>query len=345
MDALLLQASASAIPLKDETVQCVVTSPPYWGLRAYSGEQTVAWADGTCHPLGLEPTPELYVEHMVEVFREVRRVLRRDGTLWLNLGDSYFGTGKGPTHPTGFHGGGNGSAYPTAGVYSHDTLKQKDLVGIPWMVTFALRRDGWYLRSDIIWHKPNPMPESVTDRPTKAHEYIFLLAKSERYFYDHAAIREAQTYGGRDNGVGFGHGYDPEFKGRKKNGNKERKYRADMGGRDDYRGHQGCSFPWTDQDGKRNKRSVWTVPTAPYKGAHFATFPPELIEPCILAGSRPDDVVLDPFAGTGTTGEVALLNGRRFQGIELNPEYFEQHLCRRIERAAAEGYQQPLIAS
>jgi len=319
--------------LPTNSVHCVVTSPPYYGLRDY----------GVDSQIGLEPTPDAYVAELVAVCREIRRVLRDDGTLWLNLGDSYFGTGKGPTHPTGFHAGGNGTAYPTVGVYSHDTLKQKDLCGIPWRVAFALQADGWWLRQDIIWHKPNPMPESVTDRCTKAHEYLFLLAKQERYYYDAEAIKEDAV--------------------------------ADGAG--------------------RNRRSVWTVTAEPYAEAHFATYPPALIEPCILAGTsergccptcgapwervvetrpnpagitggrhrevaRPDGIanrtgrdydaestagqsrtvgwrpvckcppadpvpctVLDPFNGAGTTGLVAIRNGRRYIGCELNPDYIE----------------------
>jgi DNA modification methylase len=262
----LIKASANALPLEDESVQTCVTSPPYWGLRAYAGEQLTTWADGSVHALGLEPTPELYVQHMVEVFREVRRVLRDDGTLWLNLGDSYAAGREGHGTRVGFKQGTN-----RASANGHDgarpsapDLKPKDLVGIPWMVAFALRADGWYLRSDIIWHKPNPMPESVTDRPTKSHEYLFLLTKSERYFYDATAIRETGATGAWDamppiGGVKHVEGNDNAT----------------------YSGNQPAS------DGRRNKRTVWTVATRPYSGAHFATFPPDLIEPCILAGSSP----------------------------------------------------------
>jgi DNA modification methylase len=261
MSYLLLQASANALPLADASVQCVVTSPPYWGLRQYAGEQLTTWADGTEHALGLEPTPELYVQHMVEVFREVRRVLRADGTLWLNLGDSYAASQKGT--------GGGWAADPNN--YAHKAqaygsrkfdlgdLKPKDLVGIPWMVAFALRADGWYLRSDIIWHKPNPMPESVTDRPTKSHEYLFLLTKSERYFYDADAIKEAGAGRERFGNTGGKQGVNAD--------------RNDGGRRD------------MEIIESRNKRSVWTIATRPYPGAHFATFPEALVEPCILAGS------------------------------------------------------------
>ena len=321
----LIHCSATSIPIEDESVQTCVTSPPYWGLRQYAGEQREVWggaadcahewgAEGerkssgglnsttigngsgqstsvgslfvastgawcACGAwygaLGLEPTPELYVAHMVDVFREVRRVLRRDGTLWLNLGDSYAG---------GTQTGRNDAGRPQKdrGWAEYDIprqkakreltngLKPKDLVGIPWMVAFALRADGWYLRSDIIWHKPNPMPESVTDRPTKAHEYLFLLTKSERYFYDADAIREANT-GTVGNARSFrgggaytsGQSFDNStLVERDSHGND-----GEMAG--------------------RNKRTVWTIATRPYPGAHFATYPEQLVEPCILAGTSP----------------------------------------------------------
>jgi DNA modification methylase len=268
--------------LPDESVHCVVTSPPYWGLRDY----------GIAGQLGLEPTPDAYVANMVDVFREVRRVLRRDGTLWLNLGDSYFGTGKGPTPPTGIHGN-NGIPYPIKGVYSDGILKQKDLCGIPWRVAFALQTDGWYLRQDIIWSKPNPMPESVTDRCTKAHEYIFLLSKSERYYYDQEAIAEPITQSTIE--------------------------RLSQPTLDQQEGGVAGSVPWEGMS--RNKRSVWEVTTQPFSEAHFGTFPPALIEPCILAGCPKDGTVLDPFGGAGTTGLVADRLQRNAVLIELNPEY------------------------
>jgi DNA modification methylase len=248
--------------MPDGVVQCVVTSPPYWGLRDYGVEGQ----------LGLEKTPEEYVAKMVEVFREVRRVLRDDGTLWLNLGDSYTGSGVNDGRTNAGLNQGNaregnlGSSRPNTKI---EGLKPKDLVGIPWRVAFALQADGWYLRSDIIWAKPNPMPEGVTDRPTKSHEYIFLLSKSARYFYDAEAIAEA------------------------------------------------C----VNDNTTRNKRSVWTVATAPRKGSHFATFPLELPELCIKAGTKQGDVVLDPFLGSGTVAEVARLNNRIGLGFELNPKY------------------------
>lgn len=237
---------------------------------------------------------------MVEVFREVRRVLRDDGTLWLNLGDSYANDGKwggstGGKHASALHGNsGIGRRLLTTG------LKPKDLIGIPWRVAFALQADGWYLRQDIIWHKPNPMPESVTDRCTKAHEYIFLFAKSERYYFDADAIKE-QAVSNHASGNGF--------KGR-------------QGGaiHMPMSGGAGTADQWLP-GGMRNRRSVWTVSTKPFKGAHFATFPPDLIDPCVLAGCPVDGTVLDPFFGAGTTGLVAQKHGRNCVGIELNPDY------------------------
>jgi DNA modification methylase len=306
--------------LPDASVHCCVTSPPYWGLRDYGHDGQI----------GLESTPEAYVARMVEVFREVRRVLRDDGTCWVNLGDSYFGTGRGPTHPTGFHGGDNGTSFPTKGVYSHSTLKGKDLCGIPWRVAFALQADGWWLRQDIIWHKPNPMPESVRDRCTKAHEYVFLLTKSERYWYDAEAVSEpvsASSVARVSQATWDGqHGSDrvpgktngPMKAVLKRSGNKERKSAKE---RDCPRNGVCGSVPW--EGTTRNKRSVWTVTTRPYKGAHFATMPPDLVEPCIKAGCPEGGTVLDPFAGSGTTLAVAAELGRSGIGCELNPEYIE----------------------
>lgn len=283
--------------LESETVQTCVTSPPYFGLRDY----------GHKGQIGLEETPEAYVAKLVELFREVKRVLRNDGTLWLNLGDSYASTKVGNTNGT------YGKVKQKAGV-NDDTrvrtippgLKQKNLIGIPWRVAFALQADGWYLRQDIIWHKPNPMPESVTDRCTKAHEYIFLLSKSPSYYYNTEAIKERgvmQSAGSdqRDtqetHGLGSGNSGINAAKARMKEELRRNGYVM------------------------RNKRSVWTVTTKPYKGAHFATFPPALIEPCILAGAPKNGIVLDPFFGSGTTGAVAKKLDRDFIGIELNPEY------------------------
>ena len=297
--------------LADKSVQTVVTSPPYWGLRDYA---TAKWVGGTnpeCDhnelrndnneksmenngyrgcakcgarridkQIGLEATPEEYVQNMVEVFREVMRVLRNDGTLWLILGDTYASFRDSKCVPQTLGGGQrsmptSGAANRSATAFAESNIKNKDLVGVPWRVAFALQSAGWWLRSDIIWHKPNPMPESVTDRPTKAHEYIFLFTKSARYFYDSEAISEQSVRAGETVIV-------------------------------------------TD---RRNKRSVWTVNTKPYSAAHFATFPAALITPCILAGSRPGDIVLDPFAGSGTTGQVAVETGRRAVLCELSEKY------------------------
>lgn len=282
--------------LPDESVQCCVTSPPYWGLRDY----------GVAGQFGLEHTPEEYVTNMVQVFREVRRVLRNDGTLWLNLGDSYSCGGRGG----GMKGEDGEKQRSNAGALlgpkkAPPGLKPKDLVGIPWRVAFALQSDGWYLRSDIIWHKPNPMPESVTDRPTRAHEYIFLLTKQERYLYNSEAIMEKSRNHGRriilgeksfSKGQANGAGVDPSGNG---------------------------TSDYYDCPENRNKRSIWTVPTSPYRDAHFATYPPDLIKPCILAGTSPGDTVIDPFSGSGTTGMVSIELGRSAILIELNPEYLK----------------------
>lgn len=252
--------------MADNSVHCCVTSPPYWGLRDY----------GVGGQLGLEKTPEEYVAKVVEGFREVRRVLRDDGTLWLNLGDSYNSSSQN-NHGSGGPMPKNGLAVEYGKWAGHrknvEGMKTKDLVGIPWMVAFALRADGWYLRSDIIWHKPNPMPESVTDRPTKSHEYIFLLSKSERYFYDAISIMEPAKYGEEHANKSTSWGT-----------NRKHPNKANV---DDYAfaGENHTTSRMEDGEYGRNKRSVWTVPTAPYKGAHFATFPPDLIKPCILAGT------------------------------------------------------------
>lgn len=280
--------------LPDESVQCCVTSPPYWGLRDYSVDSQ----------FGLEHTPEEYVTNMVQVFREVRRVLRNDGTLWLNLGDSYSCGGRGG----GMKGEDGEKQRSNAGTLlgpkkAPPGLKPKDLVGIPWRVAFALQSDGWYIRSDIIWHKPNPMPESVTDRPTKSHEYIFLLTKQERYFYDAEAIKESAVTNPHNSGYVDGEKYAVGPMNR--NGHSQR---------------EDPDRVWA-QDGTRNKRSVWTIPTTPYRDAHFATYPPDLIKPCILAGTSPGDTVIDPFSGSGTTGMVSIELGRSAILIELNPEY------------------------
>ncbi len=290
--------------LPASSVNCCVTSPPYFGLRDYG-------VDGQ---IGLEETPDAYVAKMVEVFREVRRVLRDDGTLWLNLGDSYAANRSYQVPSTLMNGDNTNKAQAAAnqGMKAADfNLKPKDLIGIPWRVAFALQADGWYLRQDIIWHKPNPMPESVRDRCTKAHEYIFLLSKSGRYFFDSNAIKEP---------------YSDSYKNDKRHGNAKtthnnwKNYSGQGSGVQTPTQLHDSMFNKPLGDG-RNKRSVWTVTTKPFKGAHFATFPTDLIEPCILAGCPEDGVVLDPFSGAGTTGLVAKKHNRSFVGIELNPEY------------------------
>lgn len=332
-------------------VQTCVTSPPYFGLRDYG-------VDGQ---LGLEQTPDEYVARMVEVFRCVRDVLADDGTLWLNIGDSYAGSwgaqSRGNTvgeatsrlqgtsmlsarqiaaRPLGLTG--TGSVKNTPGI------KPKDMIGIPWMLAFALRADGWYLRQEIIWHKPNPMPESVRDRCTKAHESIFLLAKSERYFYDHEAIKEPAVGVQSGTGVGWNHtaAADPrDARGIDRGRTKRDNFKRDGSKREQAIPGQSVGTHREDRPDStydlftRNRRSVWTIPTRPYKGAHFAVFPPALVEPCILAGSRPGDVVLDPFMGSGTTAEVAVLLGRQFLGCELN-EGYKPLQDERIDRALAQ---------
>lgn len=248
--------------LPDSSVNCVITSPPYWGLRDYEQKEQ----------LGLEPTPDEYVSKMVEIFREMKRVLTPDGTFWLNIGDSYSNS-------------------------KIKDIKSKDLVGIPWMIAFALRLDGWYLRQDIIWSKPNPMPEPTKDRCVKSHEHIFLLTKSSKYFFNYEAIREPRVSSSNNH----------QFGGKKYNDSNNMIYKS-----------IGSIYK---SDGKRNKRDVWSVPTQPFKGSHFAVMPEALVKPCILAGSKEGDTVLDPFFGAGTTGLVALKNNRKYIGIELNPEY------------------------
>ncbi len=317
------------------SVQCVVTSPPYFGLRDYGSAR---WDGGDAafdhsgtdagstskregrsyqqgHPMGLvcrkcgavridqqiglEQSPAEYVAALVAVFGEVWRVLRDDGTVWLNLGDSYNSPMGGATNPGISQKGTRVPTYQHGQGYRKDkTLKPKDLIGIPWRVAFALQDAGWYLRSDIIWAKPNCMPESVTDRPTRSHEYLFLLTKRDRYYYDSEAIAEPTTHTGLT------------WEQRKAQGEGPRRGIA-QGGLSNIGGN----------DGKRNRRTVWTVPTSPYSGAHFATFPEKLIEPCILAGSRVGDTVLDPFGGSGTTARVAIKHGRHAILCELNPDY------------------------
>jgi site-specific DNA-methyltransferase (adenine-specific) len=282
--------------LPDASVHCCVTSPPYFGLRDYGHDGQI----------GLEESPDAFVQQMVAVFREVKRVLRDDGTLWLNLGDSYAGSGKGRNPDGTVHVSallakqGTSAGTVMGNVPSGlvpEGMKAKDLIGIPWRVAFALQADGWYLRQDIIWHKPNPMPESVTDRCTKAHEYIFLLSKSARYFYDAEAIEEDAKW---------------ERWGNQTENKKHAGTAGHLGGKTLEQ------LPIRD---KKNKRSVWSVSTKSYSGAHFATFPPDLIRPCILAGCPTGGTVLDPFGGSGTTGQVAMEEGRNAILCELNADY------------------------
>ena len=282
--------------MADKSVNCCVTSPPYFGLRDYGHDGQI----------GLEETPDQFVAKLVDVFREVKRVLKDDGTLWLNLGDSYAGGGGASGHTAETKNlGANTSNYGAvkSGGRKYG-LKPKDLIGIPWMVAFALRSDGWYLRQDMIWSKPNPMPESVTDRCTKSHEYIFLLSKSQKYYYDHDAIMQEFT---------------SEPKPRKDSTttrayqNTAAKTGTDFA--DDMRVTYGANGA--------NKRSVWTVTTKPYSEAHFATYPPDLIVDCIKAGCPEGGLVLDPFMGAGTTAMVARKLNRNYVGFELNPEYIK----------------------
>ena len=326
--------------LKDQgvRVQMCVTSPPYFGLRDYG------------HPgqIGLEKTPAEFVAAMVEVFALVRELLADDGVLWLNLGDSYNAAGR-TGHGTrqGFKQGTNRASAEKADNCrpSVETLKPKDLIGIPWRVAFALQADGWYLRQDIIWHKPNPMPESVTDRCTKAHEYMFLLSKSERYFFDSDAIKEQSVTDDIRRPYGSKGAWDLD--GRPEEQRPNGKPRG-KGGKNAFRGQghfRSADTGPANREGRdmadvgagetRNRRSVWTVPTQPYNGAHFATFPPALIEPCILAGSRPGDLVLDPFMGSGTTAQVAQQLGRQWIGCELNTEYAPLQQARTAQAALA----------
>lgn len=308
------------------SVHCCVTSPPYWGLRDY-GLQVTDWPEVEYIPmaglpslkvppwigcLGLEPSPELYIAHIILIFREIHRVLRNDGTAWINLGDSYAKCGMKAIKkiiPPG--------------------LKPKDLVGIPWMAAFALQADGWYLRSDIIWSKSNPMPESVKDKPTKAHEYVFLLCKSSKYYYDSKAIEEpAKEWKGQANTFERDHGKATllDIPGQKYASHRPNKKRRESVKRGGFNGKT------NDLPGReafraivptKNKRTVWTIPTKPFKGAHFATFPPDLVKPCILAGSRVGGVVMDPFGGSGTVALVASELGRDSVYIDLNPKYTE----------------------
>ena len=295
-DLILFGDNRQTLTQFDEKARCCITSPPYYGLRDYGGEDK---------QIGQENTPEEYIQNLVEVFRLVRDNLTDDGTLWVNIGDSYYN-----------YRPGKGQSYPKQSVSNTkqdlpdkcskrgnklDGLKEKDLIGIPWMLAFALRQDGWYLRQDIIWHKPNPMPESVKDRCTKSHEYIFLLSKNKKYYYDHESIKEKAV-------------------GERWGGNTP----INMNNTKDKDGQfSGLTRPRKMVYDKRNKRSVWKVATKPYKGSHFAVFPEELIKPCILAGSEPNDIILDPFMGSGTTASVAKELNRYYMGCELHEEYGE----------------------
>ena len=374
----LLQANSRRLPLRDGVIQCVVTSPPYWGMRDYKVEPTVWGGDPDCkhefgerlphgrrgkrgvsgtggnlHPtlddagqgagsggagrlcgrcsawlgcLGLEPFPDClawtrppfevcgqcYVCHVVEIFREVRRVLRDDGTVWLNLGDTFAADNK-----WGGKSGGKNSASAKGG-FSRSRkftgLKDKDLVGIPWLTALALRSDGWWLRSDVIWWKPNVMPESMSDRPTRSHEYMFLLSKKGRYYYDAEAIKEPGSEDSHGGGTFGPHCY------------------SSQSGRNDGGRGRGCSLALPAGERGRNKRTVWEIQTHPFPEAHFATFPPELVEPCVKAGSSPGDFVLDPFSGAGTVGVVCDKLDRKFVGVDLKMEYCLMARRRRTQR-------------
>lgn len=275
-----------------DSIDCCVTSPPYFGLRDYGNEQQI----------GLEKTPDEYIGKLVEVFAKVKRVLKPEGTLWLNLGDSYSGSGSPGSWTVNKQTEAFSVKYPNRKVTG---LKPKDLIGIPWLAAFALRQDGWYLRQDCIWHKPNPMPSSVKDRCTTAHEYIFLLSKSQKYYYNYDAMLEEAT------------GYD----GRKATLMKGGKKWKDSGHTMQERGHERWKFKGLEP--VRNKRSVWSINTKPFKGAHFATFPEALVMECLKAGCPDGGVVLDPFSGAGTVAVVARKTGRDYIGLELNPEYVE----------------------
>lgn len=327
-DYELKQGDALAVlkTMPSESVQCCVTSPPYFGLRNYGHDGQI----------GLEPTPAEYVSKLVAVFEEVRRVLRSDGVCWINLGDSYAAN-----RGSGNQGIGAKQATNTGANLGRltvpDGFKAKDRMGIPHRVVFALQDAGWYWRDEIVWHKVNPMPESVTDRTTKAHEFIFLLTKSERYYYDHEAIKEPA----KESSIArLGRGVSDEHKniegapGQTPHSlHQPRPHKPVLFGGNKAEGygtriHSGKEWQPSEGANMANKRSVWSVATQPYAEAHFATYPPKLIEPCILAGSRADDTVLDCFNGSATTGSVALEHGRNYIGIELNPEYIALSLDR-----------------
>ncbi len=409
MTALIINANALNIPLADKSVQCVVTSPPYYGLRDYG---TAKWEGGDpdcnhtismptkwndpkrgyevlrpevanrggdstrCHlcgavridaQIGLEETPDAYIANLVAVFREVKRVLKDDGTLWLNIGDSYASMKSRYNQKAQNLNGGKAQDNEFQGnktdLYHHPELgiKDKDLIGIPWMLAFALRADGWYLRQDIIWHKPNPMPESVKDRCTKSHEYIFLLSKSAKYYYDNEAIMEVATgYDGRKDTKYKGGPKDMaggaherwQYKNLQPDGQQPNTIHLNRLEGNEYQtrvkmppiggvkhvGHNGNpTYSGNTPDWKldggvpvRNKRDVWTVTTKPYKGAHYATFPPELITPCILAGAPEGGIVFDPFVGSGTTVATAVKLGRRGVGLDLSMKYLRENARERI---------------
>ena len=289
-DLVLFGDCRETLPAFIDEARMCVTSPPYYGLRDYGGEAS---------QIGMEQTPEEYIQQLVEVFRLVRDNLTDDGTLWVNIGDSYYNYRSDGNYPKQTASKTRQDLPTKTPVRGNklEGLKSKDLIGIPWMLAFALRDDGWYLRQDIIWHNPNPMPESVKDRCTKSHEYIFLLSKNKNYYYNNEAIKEpAKDWGTRDRSNGKYHnpgsGLVP---------------------------HSGLTKSYE----RKNKRSVWSVTKKPYKGAHFATFPPDLIEPCILAGSEPGDIILDPIMGSGTTAMVAKQHGRYYMGCELHEDYGE----------------------
>ncbi|WP_122613979.1 DNA-methyltransferase [Pseudomonas viridiflava] len=313
--------------LPDESVHTCVTSPPYYGLRDYGVEGQI----------GLEETPAEFIARLVDVFREVRRVLRTDGTTWVNMGDSYAtggGGGGGSYMAERGDGAWQGKGSATGLRSAPEGLKHKDLMGMPWRLAFALQEDGWYLRQDIIWSKPNPMPESTRDRCTKAHEYIFLLSKSRQYYYDQDAVKEpvaASSIVRLAQDLEQQHGSD-RVPGKFNGPMKAVRARRDSFKRDDSKRGQaipgqsvGTHRPDREESAypldMRNKRSVWSVPTVGFKGAHFATFPPDLIRPCILAGAPRGGLVLDPFGGAGTTSLVSMQEGRRSIICELNPEY------------------------
>ena len=289
-DLVLFGDCRKTLPVFIDEARMCVTSPPYYGLRDYGGEDS---------QIGMEQSPQEYIQQLVEVFRLVRDNLTDDGTLWVNIGDSYYNYRSDGNYPKQTVSKTRQDLPTKTPVRGNKLkgLKSKDLIGIPWMLAFALRADGWYLRQDIIWHKPNPMPESVQDRCTKAHEYIFLLSKNKNYYFNNEAIKEpAKDWGTRDRSNG--------------------KYHNPGSG---LAPHSGLTKSYE----RKNKRSVWSVIKKPYKGAHFAVFPPELIEPCILAGSEPGDIILDPFMGSGTTAMVAKQHGRYYMGCELHEDYVE----------------------